>query len=120
MENTSLQEVTCPVCFDIFTNPHYLDCLHTVCLSCATKNQQTKTESPVSINSNPTSVSKINPPSKTAFVCPVCQRVTQNVFNLKPNPAAADAVTILKQTFLPNGNFYFWFSFFGIFYLWIC
>lgn len=96
MDNATTEELTCPVCFDIFSNPHFLDCSHTVCLSCANK-QSTSLEP-----STGSGVQKPNSNQKAGFVCPVCQKVTQNVRSLIPNVAANEAVTTLKQIFLPN------------------
>ncbi|XP_053527421.1 tripartite motif-containing protein 5-like isoform X2 [Artibeus jamaicensis] len=73
------EEVTCPICLELLTEPLSLDCGHTFCQACITANNQ---ESMVS--------------KEGQSSCPVC-RITYQSGNLRPNRHVANIVETLRE-----------------------
>lgn len=73
------EEVTCPICLELLTEPLSLDCGHTFCQACITANN---TESMVS--------------EERESSCPVC-RIRYQPGNLRPNRHVANIVEMLQN-----------------------
>ncbi|XP_028372907.1 tripartite motif-containing protein 5-like [Phyllostomus discolor] len=73
------EEVTCPICLELLTEPLSLDCGHTFCQACITANN---TESMVS--------------EEGGSSCPVC-RIRYQPGNLRPNRHVANIVEMLQN-----------------------
>ncbi|XP_036891411.1 E3 ubiquitin-protein ligase TRIM22-like isoform X1 [Sturnira hondurensis] len=73
------EEVTCPICLELLTQPLSLDCGHTFCQACITANN---TKSMVS--------------EEGQSSCPVC-RITYQSGNLRPNRHVANIVETLRE-----------------------
>ncbi|XP_045695462.1 tripartite motif-containing protein 5-like isoform X2 [Phyllostomus hastatus] len=73
------EEVTCPICLELLTEPLSLDCGHTFCQACITANDK---ESIVS--------------EKGEGHCPVC-RIYYQPWNLRPNRHVANIVEMLQK-----------------------
>ncbi|XP_078501866.1 E3 ubiquitin-protein ligase TRIM39-like [Lissotriton helveticus] len=69
------EEATCSICLEYFTDPVFVECGHTFCLSCITRCREGL---------------------QTDFPCPQCREISQNKF-LRPNRHLANMVEILKQ-----------------------
>uniref|UniRef100_A0A8C4PFW1 Uncharacterized protein n=1 Tax=Equus asinus TaxID=9793 RepID=A0A8C4PFW1_EQUAS len=73
------EEVTCPICLELLTEPLSLDCGHSFCQACITaKNKE----------------SKIDQGGEGS--CPVC-RITYQPVNMRPNRHVANIVERLKE-----------------------
>nr|XP_014695135.2 E3 ubiquitin-protein ligase TRIM22-like [Equus asinus]XP_044609316.1 E3 ubiquitin-protein ligase TRIM22-like [Equus asinus] len=73
------EEVTCPICLELLTEPLSLDCGHSFCQACiTTKNKE----------------SKIDQGGEGS--CPVC-RITYQPVNMRPNRHVANIVERLKE-----------------------
>ena len=73
------EEVTCPVCLELLTEPLSLDCGHTFCQACITVNNK---ESAIG--------------QEGSRSCPVC-RVSFDPGNLRPNRQVANIVQRLQE-----------------------
>ncbi|KAG5199719.1 hypothetical protein JEQ12_006198 [Ovis aries] len=73
------EEVTCPICLELLTEPRSLDCGHTFCQACITANNEE---------------SIIGQEGKKS--CPVC-RVSFEPGNLRPNRHVANIVQRLRE-----------------------
>ena len=73
------EEVTCPICLELLTEPRSLDCGHTICQACITANNE---ESIVGQEGQKS--------------CPVC-RVSFEPGNLRPNRHVANIVQRLRE-----------------------
>ncbi|XP_053518597.1 tripartite motif-containing protein 5-like [Artibeus jamaicensis] len=73
------EEVTCPICLELLTEPLSLCCGHTFCQACITANYKKSM------------VSKVRQSS-----CPVC-RITYQSGNLRPNRHVANVVETLRE-----------------------
>ncbi|XP_075858346.1 tripartite motif-containing protein 5-like [Microcebus murinus] len=73
------EEVTCPICLDLLTEPLSLDCGHSFCQACITANHRK---------------SIIDQQGESS--CPVC-RITYQLRNLRPNRHVANIVERLRQ-----------------------
>ncbi|KAM5315874.1 tripartite motif-containing protein 5-like [Glossophaga mutica] len=73
------EEVTCPICLELLTEPLSLDCGHTFCQACITANNKESTVSEEGRSS-----------------CPVC-RMTYQPGNLRPNRHVANIVEMLQK-----------------------
>ena len=73
------EEVTCPICLELLTEPLSLDCGHTFCKACITA------------NSKKSMVSEEGESS-----CPVC-RIRYQPGNLRPNRHVANIVEMLRE-----------------------
>lgn len=71
------EEVTCPICLELLTEPMSLDCGHTFCQACITANNR---ESMIGQDSS----------------CPVC-RISYQPENLRPNRHVANIVEALRE-----------------------
>ncbi|XP_036181110.1 tripartite motif-containing protein 5-like [Myotis myotis] len=72
------EEVTCPICLELLTEPMSLDCGHTFCQACITANNRD---------------SMIGQGESS---CPVC-RITYQPENLRPNRHVANIVEVLRE-----------------------
>ncbi|XP_050960032.1 E3 ubiquitin-protein ligase TRIM35-like [Labeo rohita] len=77
MDSLSVEELSCPVCFEIFKNPVFLSCSHSVCKECLQQFWRTK---------------------KTQE-CPVCRRRSS-----KPDPPPNLALKNLCESFLKRNE----------------
>ncbi|KAM5315860.1 tripartite motif-containing protein 5-like [Glossophaga mutica] len=73
------EEVTCPICLELLTEPLSLDCGHTFCQACITAKNKESTVSEEGESS-----------------CPVC-RMTYQPGNLRPNRHLANIVEMLQK-----------------------
>ncbi|XP_012509883.1 PREDICTED: tripartite motif-containing protein 5 [Propithecus coquereli] len=81
------EEVTCPICLDLLTEPLSLDCGHSFCQACITANHK-----------------KSITDQEGESSCPVC-RITYQLGNLRPNRHVAHIVERLKEVMLnPEEN----------------
>ncbi|XP_019523977.1 PREDICTED: tripartite motif-containing protein 5-like isoform X5 [Hipposideros armiger] len=71
------EEVTCPICLELLTDPLSLDCGHSFCQACITANKE-------SVNSHGENT------------CPVC-RITYQPGDLRPNRFVSNIVERLKE-----------------------
>ncbi|XP_054581155.1 tripartite motif-containing protein 5-like isoform X1 [Eptesicus fuscus] len=71
------EEVTCPICLELLTEPMSLDCGHTFCQACITANNR---ESMIGQDSS----------------CPVC-RISYQPENLRPNRHVTNIVEALRE-----------------------
>ncbi|XP_008540325.2 tripartite motif-containing protein 5-like [Equus przewalskii] len=73
------EEVTCPICLELLTEPLSLDCGHSFCKACITANNRD---------------SKIGQEGESS--CPVC-RISYQLGNLRPNRPMANIVERLRE-----------------------
>ncbi|XP_053781606.1 tripartite motif-containing protein 5 isoform X2 [Desmodus rotundus] len=73
------EEVTCPICLELLTEPLSLDCGHSFCQACITANNQE---------------SMVNEERESS--CPVC-RIRYQPGNLRPNRHVANIVEMLRE-----------------------
>uniref|UniRef100_A0A8C9P3Z0 Tripartite motif-containing protein 5 n=1 Tax=Spermophilus dauricus TaxID=99837 RepID=A0A8C9P3Z0_SPEDA len=71
------EEVTCPICLDLLTQPLSLDCGHSFCQACITSNYESMMS------------------QKGESSCPVC-RISYQFENLRPNRHVANIVERLR------------------------
>ncbi|KAM5184643.1 tripartite motif-containing protein 5-like [Callospermophilus lateralis] len=71
------EEVTCPICLDLLTQPLSLDCGHSFCQACITSNYESMMS------------------QKEESSCPVC-RISYQFENLRPNRHVANIVERLR------------------------
>ncbi|XP_053528074.1 tripartite motif-containing protein 5-like isoform X2 [Artibeus jamaicensis] len=72
------EEVTCPICLELLTEPMSLDCGHTFCQTCISANKESMV-------------------SEGESRCPVC-RIRYQPGNLRPNRHVANIVEMLRKT----------------------
>jgi RING-type zinc-finger len=89
-----VEEGTCPVCLEIYVDPHMLVCGHNVCLSCTKSIPRINNTAPPkgSTVTNNNALAKI----LDELSCPLCRHVTLKA-ELKPNIALRNMVDLLKQ-----------------------
>ncbi|XP_060032922.1 tripartite motif-containing protein 6 [Erinaceus europaeus] len=80
------EEVTCPICLELLTEPLSIDCGHSFCQACITTNSKE---------------SVIGQEGETS--CPVCQTSYQ-LGNLRPNRHLASIAERLKEVALSSGK----------------
>lgn len=73
------EELTCPICLELLTEPLSLDCGHSFCQTCITAN-------------NKESISRLGGECR----CPVCQSRYQ-LWNLRPNRQLANIVEKVRE-----------------------
>ena len=122
-----MEEATCPVCLEVFSNPQILVCSHNVCHTCALKlsnkeeennncNNNNNSEADNFKSSDQKEVKNSNHEIKDKnnenlqdnnknndIICPVC-RCTTPIGQLKSNIALKNVVEILKKK-TTEGNF---------------
>lgn len=77
--NRDMEEIlTCPICLDIFQQPHALPCFHTFCNKCIE-------QLPI-----------VTQQTEKGIVCPMCDRFTKNA-DKKKNFMANELVELLKE-----------------------
>ncbi|KFO37631.1 Tripartite motif-containing protein 6 [Fukomys damarensis] len=79
------EEVTCPICLELLTEPLSIDCGHSFCQACITEN------------------TKKSVTSQEESSCPVCQTSYQSQ-NLRPNRHLANIAERLKEVILGPGK----------------
>ncbi|NP_001267042.1 tripartite motif-containing protein 5 [Nomascus leucogenys] len=72
------EEVTCPICLELLTQPLSLDCGHSFCQACLTANHKTSM------------------PDEGERSCPVC-RISYQHKNIRPNRHVANVVEKLRE-----------------------
>ncbi|KAM5223373.1 tripartite motif-containing protein 6 [Hipposideros larvatus] len=80
------EEVTCPICLELLTEPLSIDCGHSFCQACITENSQE---------------SEIDQEGERS--CPVCQTSYQ-LRNLRPNRHLANIAARLREVVLGSGK----------------
>ncbi|XP_015982349.1 tripartite motif-containing protein 6 isoform X3 [Rousettus aegyptiacus] len=80
------EEVTCPICLELLTEPLSIDCGHSFCQACITENSKE---------------SAISPEGESS--CPVCQTSYQ-LRNLRPNRHLANIAERLRKVVLGSGK----------------
>ncbi|KAJ1134922.1 hypothetical protein NDU88_001368 [Pleurodeles waltl] len=76
------EEATCSICLEYFTDPVFVECGHTFCLSCITRCWEGL---------------------QTDFPCPQCREISRSK-TLRPNRHLANVVEIAKQLQVPNAT----------------
>lgn len=71
------EEVTCPICLELLSEPLSLDCGHSFCQTCITANSQ-----------------EVSPPEKNS--CPVCRTIYEPG-NMRPNRHLANVASRLRE-----------------------
>ncbi|KAM6172871.1 LOW QUALITY PROTEIN: tripartite motif-containing protein 6-like [Erethizon dorsatum] len=80
------EEVTCPICLELLTEPLSIDCGHSFCQACITENSEKSVISQEKENS-----------------CPVCQ-TSYHPRNLRPNQHLANIAERLREVVLGPGR----------------
>ncbi|XP_055972116.1 tripartite motif-containing protein 6 [Sorex fumeus] len=80
------EEVTCPICLELLTEPLSIDCGHSFCQACITANHEESVTDQEGMSS-----------------CPVCQ-ISYQPTNLRPNRHLANIAERLREVVLSSGK----------------
>ncbi|XP_012580695.1 PREDICTED: tripartite motif-containing protein 6 isoform X3 [Condylura cristata] len=80
------EEVTCPICLELLSEPLSIDCGHSFCQACITANNKESVITQEGVSS-----------------CPVC-KITYQLGNLRPNRHLANIAERLREVVLGSGR----------------